>query len=287
LSQRNSKIRVPDGQRLLRQKCRSINRFHPKTFVFDAQEAGTEQPFGVFLGSANLTFSGLHSGTEHGTSILWHPPFNTQDKKLLDSTIASLEWWNRAWEEADIVADSFIEKYREIRPQRIMTEDDNELVKMFSAVGKQLVEIQEGIGWATSRCFWIETHELYKNLGATRPGNQVDCRRGTRIFFGFSPIEVPKNTVLGEITVQYEDKKPVGRSIRYGNNQMDKVNLPIPNEEGPPSYDFSVLHFERIGAKRFKLRLARGDEKEQWRRKSKEQGMYYTFVGEREYGFYS
>jgi HKD family nuclease len=170
LSQRNSKIRVPDGQRLLRQKCRSINRFHPKTFVFDAQEAGTEQPFGVFLGSANLTFSGLHSGTEHGTSILWHPPFNTQDKKLLDSTIASLEWWNRAWEEADIVADSFIEKYREIRPQRIMTEDDNELVKMFSAVGKQLVEIQEGIGWATSRCFWIETHELYKNLGATRPG---------------------------------------------------------------------------------------------------------------------
>ena len=78
------------------------------------------------------------------------------------------------------------------------------------------------------------------------------------------------------------------RSVRFGNNQMDKVNLPIPGEEGPDSYDNTVLHFERIGPERFRLTLGNARDHARWQRMSLQQGMRYAFgAGGREFGFYN
>ena len=76
-------------------------------------------------------------------------------------------------------------------------------------------------------------------------------------------------------------------SVRFGNNQMDKVNLPIPGEDGPATYDNSVLHFERVSPGRFRIRLGNAAEITEWRRRSQRQGMKYELAGGREFGFYS
>jgi hypothetical protein len=68
---------------------------------------------------------------------------------------------------------------------------------------------------------------------------------------------------------------------------MDKVNLPIPGEEGPPSYDNSFLHLERSSPGRFLLTIGGPPEAAEWRRRSQEQGLYYRLHGGSEFGFYT
>ena len=123
--------------------------------------------------------------------------------------------------------------------------------------------------------------------GRRKPGNQSDLKRGTRVYFGFVPDAVPPNTVLGSITLQYGNMSPCARSIKFGDNHMDKVNRPIPGKDGPESYDESVVQFERTGSKRFRVALGSDRDLLLWRRRSKEQGMLYEMSGGREFGFYN
>ena len=53
----------------------------------------------------------------------------------------------------------------------------------------------------------------------------------------------------------YENMATSVRSVRFGNNSIDKVNLPIPGAAGPETYDNGVVHFERTGPKAFSIRL--------------------------------
>lgn len=97
----------------------------------------------------------------------------------------------------------------------------------------------------TADALWVEVDRLYENRGPGVPGNQLDLPRGSRVFFGFSDRDVPRNTTLGEIMVQCSGKRIVGRNMRFANNSMDKLNLPVPLTDGPPSYDSSHLLFTR------------------------------------------
>jgi hypothetical protein len=59
---------------------------------------------------------------------------------------------------------------------------------------------------------------------------------------------VSRDTVLGQVVLQKDGYQPVECSVRFANNQMDKVNLPVPGTDGPDSYDDSILLFERAGS---------------------------------------
>jgi HKD family nuclease len=287
MSQRNSTVRIPNGDYLIRHRLSPVQRFHPKTYLFEGLDSQHICPFGVFLGSANLTFSGLHFGTEHGSCAVAVPPFSESEEALVRALRSSLVWWDSAWNGADALNDRVLRRYQSARPADTRTEDEDELIQQFSGGSGRVIETHEGVGWATARCFWIQTYELYKNRGRNRPGNQVDCRRGTRVYFGFSSADVPRNTVLGTVLMRYEERPSVERSVRYGNNQMDKVNLPIPEDDGPAGYDHCFLHWERIRGNQFRLTVDRAKAHERWRERSRAQGMYYTFNGTREFGFYS
>ncbi|MFC1776124.1 hypothetical protein ACFL3I_02130 [Pseudomonadota bacterium] len=282
----NSLVRVPNGLAMLKDGFHPKIRFHPKTYIFDYQDSGDESAFAVFTGSANLTGGGLISNVEHCTSLVWGPPYGNEDANSRDVTRASLEWWDRAWDLADEIDNNFIKQYRAIRPKPSVV-DDPPIVTQLAESGEKEVTFPEGLGWSQARCFWIETHELYKCLGPDRSGNQLDCRRGTRVYFGFPPKTVEKNTVLGQITLKYKNMPSCRKSVRFANNMMDKVNLPIPVKEGPYSYDDSHLHFERTEPGFYKVVLGSQRAIKTWRRKSKAQGMHYHFTGGREYGFYS
>ncbi|MCD0459557.1 phospholipase D family protein [Roseiconus lacunae] len=282
-----SSIRVPNGQHVLARKLKPTQCFHPKTYWFQEGDDESGLGLGVFSGSANLTFSGLRHGTEHGVSTLWVPPHGEVDEKHRTSTLASLGWWEPTWDSATEVTDAFLNQYKTTRPPKVRTDDDDDVAQQFIDADEVSVEPRAGVAWATARCFWTQTFKIVENLGGGRPGNQVDCVRGARVFFGFSARNVPKNTVLGDIEMRYVGKGQVTTSVRYGNNSMDKVNLPIPDTDGPPEYAQRWLHFERK-EDHFELTVVDSAGAEDWRNRSKEQGMYYkTKGGGREFGFYS
>lgn len=281
-----SAIRVPNGDALLNQKLKPTQCFHPKTYWFQEGDDDACESLAVFSGSANLTFSGLRHGTEHGTSLLWAPPLPELELQQRDKALSMLGWWNGVWGGATEVSDAFVANYKTARPERVRTDDDDDVAQLFVDVEERAVEPRAGVAWATARCFWTQTFKIVENLGPGKPGNQVDCSRGARVFFGFSARDVPKNTGLGEINIRFKGKRIVQTTVRYGNNSMDKVNLPIPDTDGPPDYAHSSLHFEKKDG-HFELTLDDADCLDGWREKSRNQGMYYKTRGGREFGFYA
>jgi hypothetical protein len=282
-----SEVRISDARRVLDQALFPDRPFHPKTFILDSDGATAKPPFAVFVGSANLTLSGRHAGVEHGTSFPWLAPLTRSETMILKNVELALSWWDLAWREAFPVTDELLEEYRRKCPV-FQRGDATRSVRGFSSSKLRVLDATAGVAWSNARCLWVQTHELYKNFGPDRPGNQLDLRRGTKVYFGFPADTVSRNTVLGRITLRFEGKPRSLRSVRFGNNSMDKVNLPIPGEDGPDSYDNSVAHFERLKLDRFRVKL--GDKKDlaHWRRLSLEQRMRYSFgLGGREFGFYN
>jgi hypothetical protein len=282
----NSEVAVPDAAVLLENTLIPERCFHPKTFILDSAIEPVEAPFSIFVGSANLTLSGLRTGVEHGVSLVWLPPLTAAETRALRELAGQLAWWQEAWTSAARLTPQLLRQYRDARPQQ-PREDTARSVRAFASAGPRVVENDPGIEWANAKYLWVQTHELYKNFGPGRAGNQLDLRRGTRVYFGFSPKTVPTNTGFGDVTLQYENMPPSVRRVRFGDNSMDKVNLPIPDREGPPSYDHAVVRFQRIGPKRFRLKLGSVREATAWQTRSREQNMNYRLAGGREFGFYN
>ncbi len=98
---------------------------------------------------------------------------------------------------------------------------------------------------------------------------------------------MPKNTVLGSVNIQAVGFPSQACSVRFANNQMDKVNLPIPDGvQGPATYDNSCLLFERKWPKKFRLTLGTAKQRRQWVAWSKSQKQHYTLSANREFGFF-
>lgn len=283
----NSRVRIADGLALLKKGLIPTRAFHPKTYLFIGKEKAAAADLAIVSGSANLTYGALNTNAEHVfISRRWGNPVET-DKQLLSALGVFLAWWDVAWASATPYSKGFIEKYKTLYSPKKQLQDSEELSKSFADSKDAVIEVDEGAKWAASKCFWIEAGKLYKNRGPKQAGNQLDCRRGTRVFFGFPPDSVPTNTVLGQVRITYQGKQPQQRSVKFGDNAMDKVNLPIPGEYGPERYDDSVLHFERTGDQEFQLTMRPLSGAKGWVNKSKKQGLKYSFAGGRQFGFYT
>lgn len=280
---KNSEVRLANARAVLDRRLIPEICFHPKTYVFESKD---NPAFGLFVGSANLTLSGLHTGSEHATAHLWLPPFTAEEKVELVRVKDSLKWWNEAWGKATKTNAAIIQEYLKLRSD-VLPEDEAESVKPLTLRGDREIDLHPGLAWVNARYLWVQTHELYKNRGRNRPGNQLDLKRGTRVYFGFSAEVVPPNFIFGNVFLQAVGHPQVERSVRFGNNSMDKINLPIPGQEGPPNYDNSVILFERTGPRRFRIRLGNTSQQRAWRVKSEKQGLVFTMAGGRAFGFFS
>ncbi len=90
--------------------------------------------------------------------------------------------------------------------------------------------------------FWIESGYVTPNRGVALPGNQFDMPRGVHQFFGLQePPGAGRNTPLGD--VEFIGAGP--RSLRLGNNWMEKLTLPFPEDLGVGAYDGMILEFRR------------------------------------------
>ena len=86
----NSEVKIANGSALLDRQLIPQRCFHPKTYVFESRNSAA---LGLFLGSANLTLSGLHTGSEHATTHLWLPEFTPEESASIKNVKDTLLWW--------------------------------------------------------------------------------------------------------------------------------------------------------------------------------------------------
>lgn len=246
----NSEVRIPNGRLVV-----SSHRFdptpacfHPKIYVFGAS-APDGAPIGMFAGSANLTGSGLELGYEAGVVSTWQGSVQDEEPGARAAARKGLNAIDRMWEYAtpvEEIIEAYVEKRKALtRPPQ--SEEQTEVRVLVDAPEPRELPEDVGVAFTTARKLWVRTDELYHNLTTRGIGNQLDLPRGTRVFFGFPVTEVPRNSRFGTIIVQCPGFEPTRRNMRFGNNFMDKLNLPIPGEAGPSSYDHSILLFEKVG----------------------------------------
>lgn len=283
-----SEVRIYDGQNLMQRRLVPSASFHPKTFVFDRSGRTGPRSLGFILGSANLTAGGLESNIEHVVGMRFGGTIGRNEKHLFGPVARFEEWWDLAWLTADPATPTFVRKYEKTRKRYRPRVQDRRGTAPRRKLPAPVKKMRAFARWEKAKCFWIETGNLYKNRGKYAPGNQLDTRRGTRVYFGFPYRDVPRDTKLGRVTLKY-GRKPAqhDRSIRFGNNSMDKIYLPVPATFGPSKYDNSVVHFRRVGPAEFSISLGTRRTATSWRKKSQRQGLGYRLGRKRRFGFYS
>ncbi len=277
-----SQVRIPDGIHVAsRSGCLPNRPYHPKLFVLRGAEKSA-----IVCGSGNLSFTGLTRGCECGSVFL----LNSSDCPESNQEFVRLErWFNTAWNGADSL--NSIKSLYQLRcdaqtkqKKFIATEDDvNPEDEITGRTGLSEIQLRQ---LRTYGNLWVEAGALGSNLGAGRPGNQLDMRRYTRVFFG-APAEVlPLETFIDSITLVWDKEIHSNRTLKFGNNGMDKLNVPPAGERGPLFYRGKTLLFSRRADGRFQFTVGSNSELIRWRRQSKAKNAAYTFPGGREWGVF-
>jgi len=281
LNLRGTEVRVPHAEELLTRRLRPIYRFHPKTLLLENQDA-TLIPKGIIVGSANLTCNGLCFGHEHAMSVLADPPSG----RLPGSILAGLVDLETVVSFATVIDEEFVDQYEAIRPAAPSLPEDFESPRADSILqDRPVIASTMSAALAAASNFWIDIEYVVANRGRYEEGNQIDMQSGSRVFFGFGDQTLARNSAIGSVRILYGTHS-ASRNLRFGNNSMDKLDLPIPNVEGPPSYSGQTLLFTRESPTAYRLSLGTPAEIAGWKAKSQAARTSYTMRSGREFGVF-
>jgi hypothetical protein len=283
-----SSVRIPNADVVLRRNLVPATCFHPKTAIFD--RGRVTAPVAIVVGSANLTVSGLETGHEHAAAAIWLSGRLSRDAAAQLAAMAEQgRHADRVWRTADRLTPARLADYaRRRRRIRSRNEDASggaqSVVRNARGAARRFeIPLNVSAQIASARSMWVDITYVTPNRGVGVPGNQVDLQRGTRLFFGFSGVSVPRNTILGDVVIRYRGHVST-HHMRYGNNQMDKLNLPIPGAGGPPGYSQETLIFEKRPDGSFDLRLGSPTQVRQCKAASRREGTLFTMQGGRQWG---
>ncbi len=276
---RRTEVRVPEAEALLTRKLKPAFRFHPKTLLLERQ--GTPiQPAAILVGSANLTCSGLCFGHEHAMSA---QPAGSDLPASLASGLANLEQVVAA---STVIDEAFIDRYAAIRPAKPTLTEEFENERAENILQEPpVIAATMSAALAAADHFWIHIEYVVGNRGRNEEGNQIDMQRGSRVFFGFGDKALPKNSPIGSVRILYETHS-ASRNLRFGNNSMDKLDLPIPGTEGPASYSNETLLFTRETSTSYRLSVGAPAEIRAWKARSRALGTSFSMRSGREFGVF-
>ena len=278
-----SNVRVANAREVLQRRfLRPKTCFHPKTLIMRSGTAPSVGSLALMVGSANLTVSGLCTNHEHLASAVWTHLQSSGQESVPAGILQQVHRVDALFAQASIASEALVREYTRVRPRHVTTADDNNPLASQLA-DRPVVSITRAAIMASSAKMWVEIRYVVRNRGRQREGNQIDLQRGCRAFFGLSTADVPKNSPLGQVTIRY-GAIATPRNMRFGDNGMDKLDLPIPGLEGPPSYRNTTLLFERSLDGSFKMTVGTAHEAQVWKSTSREQGTLYRMQGGREYG---
>jgi len=276
---RKSEVRVPDAEGLLGRKLKPVFRFHPKTLLLEQQNV-TLQPAAMLVGSANLTCSGLCFGHEHALSA------QAVGAALPVSLASGLQSLERVVADATVIDEAFVDRYAAVRPARptITEEFEDERANQILQ-DRPAIPANMSASLAAATHFWIDIEYVVDNRGPREEGNQIDMQRGSRVFFGFGDQTLTTNSPIGSVRISY-GAHSASRNLRFGNNSMDKLDLPILGVEGPPSYSHQTLLFTRDGPRSFRLSVGTAAEIAAWKARSSSLGTSYSMRSGRKFGVF-
>ena len=111
-------------------------------------------------------------------------------------------------------------------------------------------------------------------------------QRMTRVFFGFPAEDVPKDSYIGSVRIRFDGHVRDDCSLRFSNNSMDVLTLPIPGTEGPPAYDGETLLFRTDAMNSFTLAVGNSAQKRAWERQSERIGASFKMSSGRKWGLF-
>jgi hypothetical protein len=218
-----SEVRIHDGEYVVRSKA-FVPRvsYHIKTAL---TLLATGYPCKQIVGSGNLSASGLSSGIEGGCVV----DFTEVDRESGTALISVLEGM---WEKATPLA-------------RVLEEYEAHYAFVSNPAIRGAVDDHRP---DATELFWIDVGYVTKNRGPDRPGNQFDLPKRSHVYLGLEEVRNPTlNSTLGDLRIRTPTGQVVERRLRYGNNSMEKLTLPIPEEYGYQCYDGKILTFELEG----------------------------------------
>ncbi len=261
----NSIVKVHDGKRVVLQNGQPTVPFHPKAFFF--RSAGRQ---GVLAGSGNVSRSGLNTGHEVGMLLEWRRPVGKRDAAARAVLTSMQTWYEDTWKAASSLSSvegPYAKIYESTDNLRHPTPtEDDECPAGLGASSLSPKDLQK---LRACRHFWIQAGNITKNLGPSRPGNQLMMKRLSRVFFGVPATDVPHNSPLKTVEIAYNSGAKPDCSLTFSDNAMDKLTLPVPGHEGPPAYDNENLLFTRVSAGKFTVELGTAAQKAQWAKSSK------------------
>lgn len=279
----NSSVRIYDPAFCLEHRGVPRIPFHPKTFLFHSGNFEW-----ALAGSGNISRSGLSRGVEVGLAVGVNRSKRGENQTALASIDALNSWFKDAWENAKPLTNRLLEQYRilygsvENLRNPVPTEDDI----VTSDLGQNGLSSADLRKLRACEYLWIEAGKITKNRGPHLPGNQLMMKRLSRVYFGFHSKSVPENSALGTVEISFGGMAAKPYSLTYSDNKMDKLILPIPDSDGPPSYDNKYLLFRAIGPRRFDLTLGTAADKSTWLRKSKAIGGEFKMKSGRQWGVF-
>ena len=266
-----SSVRIFDGEFVAtRNGCVPRYSFHPKAYLL----LGSSKSAAV-VGSGNLSRTGLQFGVEAAAVV------------SKNSAIADVKTWFRGqWQAATAlreISGPYQEQYESAANRRNPQASEDDALPESATKSGQLTP-QELRKLRVCRHLWIEAGNVTRNRGPKLPGNQLMMKRNTRVFFGFPATDLPRDSTIGEVTIEMDGRSNHGRTLRFSNNAMDVLALPVP-EDGE-AYDQETLHFEQVGVRAFRLTIGSKPKIRRWKQRSKTIDGVLRMKSGRQWGVY-
>jgi HKD family nuclease len=279
----SSSVRIHDGSRCLHNRGAPTVPFHPKAFLVRGRQYDC-----VLAGSGNISRSGLLRGFEVGLVIGINRSLRSIPRSTSQAVRAIQRYFAAIWKGAAPLNAGLLAGYTalydsvEHLKNPIPTEDD----VVTSDISRGSLSTEDLKKLRVCRHFWIYGGNITKNRGPHLPGNQLMMKRLSRVFFGFEPTALAKDSPIGHVTIAFDKSSGAEYSLTFSNNGMDKLVLPIPGSGNgtPESYDNKYLLFERIRPRQFELTLAQTAVA--WRTRSDRIGGSFTMSQGREWGVF-
>ncbi|MFY0646679.1 hypothetical protein [Sulfitobacter geojensis] len=228
--QKNSEVRIYDGEYVLNSSGFIPRRdYHPKVAIMGNSSSGAE---GMVLGSGNFSYNGLQRSVEAAVTTL-------NLKKSISGTLVTpvKEGFELLWKNS-CPLDDVISEY-EVKLDRMISDRDSARPKLPAA---------------SASGFWIEAGYVTKNRGPNKPGNQIFAPTGFRKYFGLSGVK-SGSTLIGTISFETPEGNVISKNYRENDNGMEKLTLPMPEENGFGVYDGKILVFVEKAANFFLVTL--------------------------------
>lgn len=277
----NSEVRVPNVKTLLATGCRGSALFHCKLYFFEAPRV---EHIAVFSGSPNMTASGLLTNVEQAHSVVLKPRFTPSEAKLRSSIKAKKSQILSIFSECDVLTSGLLTRYEELPRPKFRPDNSN----VFRSLGEGGTEATPAtdLTLATAKNLWVEIRTEISNSQVGSTGNQMDGPRGMRVFFNESPAPVEKNHIFGPIRLRLGGETYHG-TLKYGDNGMDKLNLPPCYHPGPKTYVDSTVLFTRRRDGSFDMTVGGSVLGRRWKSISANQGTSFRMRSGREWGAFS